>query len=1238
MADDLPLKISEALIALADDAPLREGAVLLLNTLGYASNRTADAGNVQEFLERFRPEKPLSDKQRGLFDDWRRVEIVFQVTGDEIEFSPDKPGLFDGPGFDQGRAKSFLFLAVDMRPDTYSRALLAETTRTVNRLFRMPIIIVFRYGSALTLAAVHRRASRRDDNRDVLEKVTLVKDISLKNPHRAHIEILGDLALTDLIQAGVRSFDDLHMKWEQVLDLDALNKRFYKELFGWFERAVEECRFPYDGAGDGCAQRHVIRLITRLLFIWFLKEKNLVPEYLFREAFAREVLNDYSPDNTDYYCAVLQNLFFATLNTEIPNRAFIKKSNASNRDFNKYRYRNMLRDSDGFIETMKQVPFVNGGLFDCLDDFAPAEVGGRRIDAFTDSETQSQDLYVPARLLLDEESGLFALFRHYKFTIEENTPLDTEVALDPELLGRAFENLLAAYNPETRETARKATGSYYTPRPVVDYMVREALTEALAAKAPPADDDPKFWRERIDYLLDHSAAMDDAPEFFSATEKCALVAAVADLRTLDPAVGSGAFPMGILQTLTMALRRLDPDNTLWETLQKDRAAARAGQAFGTEDRRQRDDELAEISATFDKYRQSDFGRKLYLIQNGIYGVDIQPIACQIAKLRFFISLAIEQSPDPTTPNLGIKPLPNLETRFVAADTLIGLRNEMAPFLLDDRVVSKRKEVAAIRERYFLADSRPKKLECIETEQRLREELRSVLESERGEWIAAQERAIEDKAEGVPRPEAREKFRDRSFQKLATRRRAFDANLADARKVAEWDPYDQNGCAAWFAPEYMFGISGGFDVVIGNPPYIQLQKDGGLLGNRYKDAGYETFARTGDIYQLFFERGCGLLRTDEGVLAYITSNSWLKAKYGEPLRRWFVQRHTPLRLMEMGKDVFENAIVDTAVMIVRSSKERIETCRAVDVEQVSDGQFPPPKANWGTLQPKGDRPWMALSPKERAVMEKMEAVGTPLKEWDISIYYGIKTGFNDAFIIDQATHDALVAEDPRSAELLRPILRGRDIARYRANWAGLWLLSTFPSLDLDIDAYPAIKQYLLSFGKERLVQEGRRLPGGSRSRKKTTNAWYELQDTCAYHTSFALEKVVWIELVDRGRFAYDESGMLIEATAFMITGERVKYLCAILNSRLVHWYILKMAPTSGMGIPRWKKVYVESIPVAMSHPSVAAELRSLVDTASSNASPNEKRRAQIEKRIDTLVYQAYGISADEEKLIEMTIKI
>ena len=931
MTDDLTREeISEALAALAGETPLREGAKSLLNALGYTSNRTADAGGVGEFLEHFRPEKPFTDNQRNLFESWRVVEIVFQFTDNEIA---KQSLLFDGPGFERGRDESFLFLAVEMKTDGYTRTHLAETTRAVNRLFKMPVIILFRYGSTLTLAAVHRRTHKRDDNRDVLEKVTLVKDICLDDPHRAHIEILAHLALKDMVRSNVRSFDDLHVRWEQVLDIEALNKRFYKELFEWFERAVEECRFPNDGAGDGCVQRHVIRLITRLLFIWFLKEKGLVPGDLFEERFARECLKDYKPGSTGYYRAVLQNLFFATLNTEIDRRAFSTGTRASHRDFNKYRYRSLLQDPEGFVEKLKQVPFVNGGLFDCLDDFAAAGEGGRRIDAFTDNvETQGRDLHVPARLLLDEKDGLFALLRHYKFTIEENTPLDTEVALDPELLGRAFENLLAAYNPETRETARKATGSYYTPRQVVDYMVREALTEALASKSPPADGDTDFWRERIDYLLDHSAAMDDAPEFFSAREKRALVAAIAGLRTLDPAVGSGAFPMGILQTLTLALRRLDPKNALWAAFQKERAAARAEQAFDTEDRQQRDNELAEISATFDRYRQTDFGRKLYLIQNGIYGVDIQPIACQIAKLRFFISLAIEQKPEPDEPNLGIKPLPNLETRFVAADTLIGLRNDATPLLLDDRVLSKRKEISAVRERYFLADSRAKKLGCIETEQCLRLELANILEAESREWRETQERDIENRMKGIPNPENRGKFREIEFDKLATRQRAFYETLTDARKVTQWDPYDQNNCANWFAPEHMFGVHAGFDVVIGNPPYVEARnslisdsaKD--HYGMQVKEDWTGTVPRGSDLLIYFFARSARLLQ-EHGVGCFITQNAWLSTDYGQAFQEFSKNRFSFNRIVDTSAKFFSNedgpninAIVSSFVRTTRRTVE------------------------------------------------------------------------------------------------------------------------------------------------------------------------------------------------------------------------------------------------------------------------------------------------------------------------------
>ena len=755
--------LSEALGDLVAEAPLRIGAEELLNALGYVSQRTTDAGSVEDFLERFAPDNELTERQRKLFESCNAVEIVFQFTAGEIT---TQSGLYETPGFDAGRIESFLFLAADMAEEIYTRTRLAETTRAVNRLFAMPVILLFRHGSTLTLAATHRRAHSQDDGRDVLERVTLVKDIRAHAPHRAHIEILSDLSFQRMIEAGVTSFDELHAKWEQTLDIEALNKRFYREIFAWFECAVGGCDFPDDGAGEGGAERHVIRLITRLLFIWFLKEKRLVPDDLFEEEFARSALKNHLPDTTDYYRAVLQNLFFATLNTEIDRRCFGNERVPARRAINEYRYRDLLTDPEAFVKKLETVPFVNGGLFDCLDDFAATAAGRRLIDAFTDNPIQGEDLCVPAHLFLDPEKGLFALFRRYKFTIEEHTPLDLEVALDPELLGRVFENLLAAYNPETRETARKKTGSYYTPRPVVDYMVREALTEALVANSTPTDGDIDWWRDRLQYLLDHSDAMDDANELFEEeADRRAIVNAIAEVRTLDPAVGSGAFLMGILQTLTLALRRLDPDNALWEENQKKRAKARAGDAFETQDHPSRDETLREISATFEKYRQSDFGRKLYLIQNGIYGVDIQPIACQIAKLRFFISLIIEQDPDPEAPNLGIKPLPNLETRLVAADSLLRPKAQTDGLLQHDAVASTQRELAAVRERYFLADSRPRKLQCIEMEERLRSELRNMLEEERQSWIAVQRRDIKSKADRFPNPVAREEYRRTHFANL-----------------------------------------------------------------------------------------------------------------------------------------------------------------------------------------------------------------------------------------------------------------------------------------------------------------------------------------------------------------------------------------------------------------------------------------------------------------------------------------
>lgn len=639
--------------------------------------------------------------------------------------------------------------------------------------------------------------------------------------------------------------------------------------------------------------------------------------------------------------------------------------------------------------------------------------------------------------------------------------------------------------------------------------------------------------------------------------------------------------MGILHQLTLALRRLDPDNSVWAAMQRERAGQQAAAAFDTADGASRQAQLAEISAAFDRYRDSDYGRKLYLIQNGIYGVDVQPLAVQIARLRFFISLAIEQQPsgDPAQ-NYGIAPLPNLETRFVAADALRGLdgrhRELVAPATAD-----LQRRLAANRERHFHATNRAEKLRLRRQDAQLRRELAANLQEV---GLAA----------------------------------------APAERIAQWDPYNPGQAADWFDPGYMFGVDDGFDGVVGNPPYIPLQREGSRLANRYRDAGFATFAATGDIYQLFYEKGAQLLKPQSGLLAYITSNSWLKAEYGKATRRYFAANHTPLRLLEMGKDVFEQAIVDASIFIARQGKSDAVGA-AVDLDKLADKTFPPAPELWGELRPEGDKPWSALSSLERSVMDKMAAVGTPLKDWDVSLYVGVKTGYDRAFVIDGATKESLIAADPKSADIIKPILRGRDIRRYQAEWAGLWLIETHNGYGdvpaVNIDDYPAVKTYLDGF-YERLAkrQDKGRTPYNLRS--------------CRYHGDFAGEKLFWADMSAVGRFAYSDEETYCNGKGYIMTGESLKYLCAVLNSTLMAWYVQNTAATTGMGLPEWKIVTVERLPVPQISAAEQAPLVALVDRilAAKAAAPGAAPAAW-EGELDGLVYGLYGLTAGEVGVVE-----
>ena len=1164
-----------------------QGAQTLLEALGYRSQLTlpGQTGNVEDFIASLPGANQGTKTEQEFLEEATSARILFQITDEEIRGSA-QGRLFETSAFSYSNSRSLIFAAVELNDETYPRGRYAAFTREINKRFSMPAVVLFRASSGkITLAFVHRRANKRDSTRDVLGSVSLVREIDPPKLHRAHVDILSDITLDNRLawmktRGRREDFDGLLAAWLAALDTEELNKRFYRDMIGWFDRAVGMAKFPANQARTLSANAHVIRLITRLLFVWFIKEKGLVDGDLFIEERVSALLKDYDPDQGDsYYRTVLQNLFFATLNTEMNQRGFSLGNNSTHRNFSFYRYRKEMSDPDRLLELFKKTPFINGGLFDCLDSFDGVQAGGFRIDCFTDNPNQRQDFSIPNRLFFDQEKdheGLITIFDHYKFTVEENTPVEQEVALDPELLGKVFEHLLAVNTEETKESARKQTGSYYTPRPVVDYMVDEALVEALAGRVNPGGNDAGWWRERLLYLLDYNDAFDDAKGLFTVGERQLLVKGISSLRVLDPAVGSGAFPMGILHKLTLALRRLDPNNEEWKSLQIDQATQRAKRAFGMASQEERERGLDDIKATFERYSDKDFGRKLFLVQNCIYGVDIQPVATQISKLRFFITLAIEQEPDPNAPNFGMRPLPNLETKFVTAKTLLGL--EWPPQLSlghSEQIESLWVDINANREMYFHATNRKEKQDRQDDDKQLRGDMAAVLQQN-----------------------------------------GFSSG--DAAKLAEWDPFDQNITADWFSPEYTFGVEQGFDVVIGNPPYVQLQKNSGKLGNLYKDAGYETFARTGDIYYLFYERGMGLIHTDHGHLCLITSNQWLKVDSAQKLRR-FVAGQNPRSLVNLGANVFDTVTVNTNILTMKRSGQ--DPLLGADVRQKTQ-QFPP--TEWTPVTLLDGTPVLVLSGVEQGLKSKMEAAGTPLKQWGVSIKYGVKTGYDKAFIVDDSTRSVLITKDSKFPEIIKPILRGRDIERYNANRAGLWLIDSHNGYGnvpaVNIVDYSDVQEHLNAYYPQ------------LKKRQDKGKTPYNLR-SCAYHESFEEQKIVWGNLNIRAKFAYAPAGMFVNAPSPFLTPYR-PYLLAMLNSKLLDWYFRLIGVERAGEYYEYKPMFIERLPIPEITTAEEQPFGKLVNQIlTAKAADPLADTGELEADIDRLVYKLYGLTEEEIAVVE-----
>lgn len=895
---DTKQSIVQAIQSLAHPSDLSQTALSFFEALGYSSERQLPLSNpTYECFEdsyvknnfhtnNFKPEKALSTQ-------WKYVDFLFQITAEELK---EQLAGFSTQKIDNTIIESYLFFVLELEQNEYSRSQLSQITREINKLFSMPVMILFKHDTSLTLAIINRRLHKKDESKDVLEKVTLIKDISTQSPHRAHIEILFDLSLPEIIRKyKVSNFVELHQAWQKTLDTKELNKNFYKELSNWYFWAIKHISFPGDIEKNEEIRNatSLIRLLTRIIFIWFIKEKGLVDEKLFTPSYLKQILHNFDSNSTDssFYQAILQNLFFATLNQKISERKFAQNGCQS---INKKEYgvKTLYRYDDQYtiskeqvLELFKPTPFLNGGLFDCLDK-EDESLKVQYADGF--SRNPSKRAEVPDFLFFGSEvevdlnsvydtkknkytsRGLINILDSFKFTITENSPIEEEIALDPELLGKVFENLLASYNPETQTTARKSTGSFYTPREIVHYMVDESLLAYFKQKLEDKgiNDSEEKLRSLIGYNED--------PNPFNPNESQILIQAVDTCKILDPACGSGAFPMGILQKLVHILHKLDPNNQLW----KEKQLQKTRQIDISE---LRDQNIKDIESAFTN-NELDYPRKLYLIENCIYGVDIQPIAIQIAKLRFFISLIIDQKKQSTEENYGILALPNLETKFVCANTLIGL-DKPEGFIRDPEIEAKEQELKMVRHDYFSSKTREQKIAYQKKDKALREQISRLL--------------IHD-----------------------------GWNDVSAHQVAGWDPYDQNASSPFFDPEWMFGLREGFDIVIGNPPYDVYQGYRNDEIEIIKKQSIFQFAKGGKLnaYKLFIAKAYKLQK-DKGMLCQIFQNSFLGDSSAKNLRELFIKQQQILKIDsfperdDANKRVFYGVKMSTCILLSRNTNPK-----------------------------------------------------------------------------------------------------------------------------------------------------------------------------------------------------------------------------------------------------------------------------------------------------------------------------
>ena len=751
-------------------------------------------------------------------------------------------------------------------------------------------------------------------------------------------------------------------------------------------------------------------------------------------------------------------------------------------------------------------------------------------------------------------------------------------------------------------------GSFFTPGVITMYMCRESLHRAVIQK---------FNREK-GWQINTFEELKDHINPFNKEEREEANNIINDLRICDPAVGSGHFLVSALNECIAMKSELgilqdENKNRIHHQLKIENDELLVYEADDNEHFFLYNPKNVESQ----RVQKTLFQEKKTIIENCLFGVDINPNSVKICRLRLWIELlknAYYKTP------IQLETLPNIDINIKSGNSLL------SRFALDtDLKTTLKKTNISITDykeafhKYQNAQSKEQKWDLEHFIDKVKHDFRTEitrnskevkeLQSLKYEYYLKYESPQLFTEARTPEQEKHKKQLEQNIQKKEDEIEAINSNKI-YENAFEWrfefpQVLDNEG-------NYI-----GFDVVIGNPPYIQLQNDGGKLAKLYEGQNFKTFARTGDIYCLFYEKAHQLLR-EGGICNFITSNKWMRAGYGEAIRKFLIEYTNPLILIDFtGIKIFETATVDVNILLYAKEKSTFNTLACIVKDKGLKELSLYVRQHGGKTSFSSDESWVILSEIEQRIKAKIEAIGTPLKEWDIQINYGIKTGFNDAFIINGEKRAELIAQDPKSAEIIRPILRGRDIKRYGYEFADIYIITTFPSLKIDIELYPAVKQHLLSFGYDRLKQTGEK-----GARKKTNNKWFETQDSIGYWEDFYKQVLAWQRITKENQFCLTKAGMVIlDSMAFISGIEPYKYwLLALLNSKLVYAWIKWNVHEYGDTGFRLSNQYVQEIPVILPKQDIERAIITLL---------NQKKYTEI----DALIYKLYNLSEEEIIFIE-----